>query len=140
MGSSRPSGGSSAGIGGLFVVVQLIPLPTAIWSAFPGRTLFEQSPLLIGDAAIGRPMTRVPSATVSALISLIMPAVSLGLLTQLDECGMRLTPYLAIDLVLGAAFVGALQMIGITFDNPFVNDTRGDVSGMFANRNISRSL
>src|SRR3546814_10933219 len=57
----------------LLVLLQLVPLPPAIWTALPGRDVLLGA--LPGEA-VWRPGSIVPSATINAASSLIVPVVT----------------------------------------------------------------
>lgn len=116
----------------LLVLLQMVPLPPAIWHALPGRELFAESAIVNGD---WRPWTIVPAATANAASSLIVPVVTLLLLASLDERQRHWLPGVLLGLVAASTLVGLLQFSGARFDNPLINETVGQVSGTFANRN-----
>jgi O-antigen ligase len=116
-------------------VAQLVPLPPAVWEALPGRRLFVDAAALAGTAQPWRPWTIVPSATLNALSSLIVPVVVLVFSAGLSADERRRLPSFILLLVVAAMLVGLLQLSGIMFDNPFVDDSPGEMSGIFANRN-----
>lgn len=119
----------------VLLVIQLIPLPPSIWVNLSGRELLAESASLFERPQPWRPISLSPSATVNSLSSLIVPAIVLLLIASLKpEDGRRVLPIL-LCLVIASSLVGFLQFSGTGFDNPFVNDMPGAVSGTFANRN-----
>lgn len=112
-------------------LLQLIPLPPAMWQALPGRDILTTP----GEPVPWRPLTMAPGATRNALASLVVPAAVLVLLAQLDERGRRWLPALLLGVITASMLLGLLQFSGARFNNPFINDGPGDVSGSFANRN-----
>ncbi|MCW6531220.1 O-antigen ligase family protein [Sphingomonas sp. MMSM20] len=137
----RPALGEMKAVSGFLfaavalVLLQLVPLPPMIWMALPGRAVFVEAARLIGQPQPWRPWTIVPGATVNAASSLIVPLVVLiliGASTWEERC--RLPGALLVMIVL-SMLIGLLQFSGGWFDNPFINDTPGQVSGTFANRN-----
>lgn len=115
----------------VIAILQLVPLPPAIWQALPGRNIFAQ----LGESAVWRPTSMVPSATINALGSLVVPAAILVLMSGLSEEEKRWLPTLLMVLVGLSLLLGLLQFSGSGFDNPLINETPGEVSGPFANRN-----
>lgn len=112
-------------------IIQLIPLPPAVWQALPGRDIL----ILQGEAAPWRPITMTPGATRNALASLVVPAAMLLLLAQTSERDRQwLAPGLLV-VIASAVFLGLLQFSGFRFNNPLINDVPGSVSSIFANRN-----
>lgn len=119
----------------VLVLVQLIPLPPAIWQAMPGRSGLANVPNAIGIAGVWRPIAIVPGAAVNAAASLVVPFAILLLVAGLDEREVAWLPAIVLGMVAAAAMLGLLQFSGAGFDNPFVNDSPGQVSGNLANRN-----
>lgn len=112
-------------------LLQLVPLPPAWWQAMPGRDIL----LVPGEPAGWRPWTMTPGATRNALASLVVPAVMLLLLMQADGRTKLQLPGIVLTMIAGAVVLGLLQFSGVGFNNPFLNDTPGEISGIFANRN-----
>lgn len=119
----------------LLAALQLVPLPPSIWQELPGRAMFSDAATLSGQDQPWRPWTIVPSATMNALFSLIVPLTILLLATGIRSTERALLPGVMLTLIAASAFVGLVQFSGIGFTNPLVNDTPGQVSGTFANRN-----
>lgn len=116
-------------------LLQLVPLPVAVWQALPGRSALAGAAVISGEAQPWRPWSMVPAATINAAGSLIVPGVVLVLITGLRERERSWLPGILLGLIAADAIVGLLQFSGAGFDNTLVNDSPGQVSGMFANRN-----
>lgn len=112
---------------------QLVPLPPAIWQGLPGREVMAQAAM--GQAQPWRPLAIVPGAAVNAVSSLIVPFATLWLVAGLTPDERRWLPGLLLAFVAAATFLGLLQVSGVRIDNPFINDTPGEIGGIFANRN-----
>lgn len=119
----------------LLVLIQLVPLPPAVWQSLPGRAMLTDAATLSGQAQPWRPLTIVPAATLNAASSLIVPAITLVLTASLEERERRGVVDVLLWLTAAGALIGILQFSSGGFDNPLVNDSPGAVSGMFANRN-----
>lgn len=119
----------------LLPLVQLVPLPPAVWQALPGRALFVQAADIIHEAQPWRPWAIVPGATVNAVASLIVPAAVLLLVSGSKEDERALVPGLLLALIAASTLLGLLQLSGAHFNNPLINDNVGQVRGTFANRN-----
>lgn len=117
------------------VIAQLVPLPPAIWQSFPGRSLLAQAGNLDGQHQPWRPWSMVPGATFNSAASLVVPIAVLFLLTGLTDKERDRLPGMILAVICFHSLVGLLQVSGAGFNNPLVNDTMGQVSGMFANRN-----
>lgn len=124
-------------VGGALVLmlVQLVPLPPALWQALPGRALLSNAATVSGQAQPWRPWSVVPGGTVNAASSLVVPFAVLLVLSGLRDAERRLLPGMVLALIVLSSLVGLVQFSGITFNNPLVNDTAGEVAGTFANRN-----
>lgn len=115
-------------------VIQLLPLPPAIWTMLPGRAGFPGNEVL-GESLPWRPWTLAPAATFDAAGSLVVPFAVLALIAVMDERQWRRVPALMLIVIAASALLGLLQASGLTFDNPFINESIGYVGGSFANRN-----
>ncbi len=116
-------------------LLQLVPLPPAWWQALPGRSVLAHAATASGQSQPWRPWSIVPGATVNAATSLIVPLAIALLLAGTTKAERAWLPGILLVFVAAATFVGLLQFSGAGFSNPFVNDTPGEVSGTFANRN-----
>ena len=139
--AKRPAG-QAMGAAGWFLlaaivltVLQLVPLPPAVWQNLPGRDLFAEAAVASGQSQPWRPWSIVPGATANALSSLIVPVTILILLRALEPSEHARLPGLVLVLVFAATVIGLLQFSAGGLDNPFVNDSPGEVAGTFANRN-----
>lgn len=112
------------------ILLQLIPLPPTVWLSMPGR-----ESLVIGETGIWRPLAIAPGAAINAAMSLLVPLTVLYLTAGLSERARGWLPGILLGFIAASMMVGLLQFAGVEFDNPFINDTRGEVRGMFANRN-----
>ncbi len=118
----------------LLVAVQCVPLPPTIWQLLPGREVFAAA-VPPGASQPWRPLAIVPSAALNACFSLTVPLAMLLLLSMSSERDRRHLPAAMLAVVTAGALLGLLQMSGSTFDNPLINETVGQASGNFANRN-----
>lgn len=117
------------------LVLQLLPLPPAVWQSLPGRSQFVDAATFAGASQPWRPIAVSPSATLNALGSLVVPFACLMAWRHLSGSQHRAVLVALFLSVLGAAFLGVFQVTGADFDHPLINDVRGEVSGSFANRN-----
>lgn len=116
-------------------LVQLVPLPPALWQALPGRALLSEAAAASGQAQPWRPWSIVPGATFNAASSLVVPIAILALATGLRETERLWLPGLVLALVVLSSLVGLVQFSGVVINNPLVNGSLGEVGGTFANRN-----
>ena len=117
------------------VVVQLIPLPPAMWVALPERAMFLDAATIAGQPQPWRPLTLSPGFTFNALASLLVPAATMLVFYAAGARAKRLSLITLATATLLAGIWGALQFAGASLGNPFLNDVPGMVSGPFANRN-----
>jgi O-antigen ligase len=115
------------------VLVQLIPLPPEVWRALPGRAGFAEA--TFGAAQPWRSWAIVPSGAWNAASSLVVPAAVLVLMAGSADREREALPTVLLALIALSAFMGLVQFSGPGFNNPFLNDSPGQVSGSFANRN-----
>lgn len=123
-------------------VIQLIPLPPALWTALPGRGPIVADLAVAGVPPGWAPISLRPQATVSALLALI-PAAALFLATRtLDQPGRRRLVLLILGVAVASAVVGGLQVIGGS-ESPlrFYAVTNPEPAvGFFSNRNHLAAL
>lgn len=118
----------------VLVAVQLMPLPADIWLRLPGRQMLTDA-VPPGELQPWRQWTMTPGATVNALSALVVPAAVLVLLAAMRPAERMALPAVLLVMITAAMLVGLLQVSGARLSNPFVNDTVGQISGIFANRN-----
>lgn len=87
------------------------------------------------EGATSKVWSLVPGATLNAAISMTVPLAMLALMTSLPEDGKRGTVSALIVLVGISVLWGLIQFSGVVISNGLINDTPGQVSGNFANRN-----
>lgn len=122
-------------------LLQLIPLPPAIWASLPGRTSEVAALSLIGEEGAWRPLTTSPPRTLASLLSLAPPFLLMlgtGALS-VRERG-KVIGAIAVMAVVSSLF-GALQLAaGATdlrlynYTNPYV------VTGFQAYRNAEADI
>lgn len=126
----------------LVALIQLIPLPPAMWTALPGRGPIVDDMAAAGIAPGWAPISLRPQATVSALLSLIPAAALFLALRTLDQPGRRRLVLLILVVAIASAVVGGLQVVGGP-ESPlrFYAVTNPDPAvGFFSNRNHLASL
>jgi O-antigen ligase len=116
-------------------IVQLVPLPPALWQALPGREPFLQAASLIGEPQPWRPISMVPGATVNALASLLPPVAALLLICRLTDNERRLLPGMLLWLIAATMLTGLVQFSGMRLTTIVADNGVDQVSGFIANRN-----
>lgn len=116
-------------------LVQLIPLPPAVWTGLPGR---DQMVLALELARLEpgwSPLSLTPDRTWRSALALTPPAaLFLAVLSQSQLQRERLV-HICIAAAIGGIILGAAQLI--SGDRLYLWDwgTTGQVRGVFANRN-----
>lgn len=123
-------------------LVQLIPLPPALWTALPGREASVETFALLGRELPWMPMSVEPYETWLSALSLI-PPIGIFLSTMLLGYGQRrllIATVLAVGLI--SVFVGLLQVAqGPESPLRFFEVTNdSEAVGFFANRNHFAAL
>jgi hypothetical protein len=123
------------------IVIQLIPLPYALWQHLPGRGGIVRDLAIAGIPPVAMPLSLAPAATEGALWSLI-PGVAVLLGTLAVSSRQR--RWLVIVLIIAAgvsALVGFAQVAappGALRIYEYTHKT--DAVGFFANRNHEAAL
>ncbi|WP_066801111.1 O-antigen ligase family protein [Sphingomonas soli] len=121
----------------VLTLIQLVPLPPAIWTALPGRELIVEIDRAAGLGQVWRPISVAPATTWNSFYAMLVPLAILVLGAQVPtEERSRLVP-LVIALGLLSALIALLQILGPA-DGPlyFYRVTNsGAAVGLFANRN-----
>lgn len=118
-------------------IMQLVPLPPALWNHLPGRGLVMEIDQVAGIGQIWRPLSLTPAATWNAFYATLVPFAVLILGIQLGAEEQRRLLVVAIFLCGFSALLGLIQILG----DPnsalyFYNITNnGSAVGLFANRN-----
>jgi len=136
---------SRIGIGGLLIVIvalivpliQLIPLPPAIWTALPGRQILADAAGFVGADDSWQPISMVPAETTNAVLQFI-PGLILLVGTLLLSERNRVILFLVV--LLGGVLGLLLSMVQIAMPAGSVADIYGRANsflpvGFFANRN-----
>lgn len=119
----------------LLVLSQLLPLPPEVWQALPGREPLIEAGRLAGGGQPWRPLAIVPGAAVNAASSMIIPLTVFVVAIGLPRTERAYLPGLLLLFIAASVLIALLQVSGTGFDNPLVNDTPGQIGGLFANRN-----
>ncbi len=122
-------------------LLQLVPLPPAVWTGLPGRAEPALALELAGVAPGWTPLSLTPDKTWRSVLALLPPvAAFLGALAVSGETRRRLV-LLALGLTLASIAFGAAQLasggVGLY---PWPTTDRGSVVGFFANRNHLATL
>ncbi len=122
----------------LWMFIQLVPLPSGVWSALPGRGPIADMGAQLGLTDIWRPISMVPTRTLNALSSLIVPVTALWLLAVMRP-RRKIIALTLIGLGAANALLGIFQVLsGESQALYFYEITNfGSAVGFFANHNHS---
>lgn len=119
----------------LLLLVQLVPMPHALWAQMPGHQLYasiaEQT-----NSVDWRPWTLSPDRTLNALAALL-PATAIGLLAlALDFRGRLILARIIVAIACCSAVLGMMQFAaGGTALHLFRTTSENSAVGLFSNRN-----
>lgn len=122
-------------------LLQLVPLPPAIWAPLPGRDQLVLALDVAGISAGWLPLTFTPDKTWRSFLALLPPLVMfVGLLAISTETRLRLVHFL-LGATLVSILLGAAQLASAS-DRlyPWATTDPGNVTGLFANRNHLATL
>lgn len=122
-------------------LIQIIPLPPAVWTNLPGRDQPELALQLAGIPAGWLPISLSPERTWRSALALLPPiAVFLGMMAAPSVFRRRVALGL-VAATLAAVLLGSLQFLaGGTRLYPWPTTDAGSVVGLFANRNHMATL
>lgn len=126
---------------GMFVVlVQLIPLPTNIWSALPGREIVSVGLGQLGIPLAPAPISLMPYNSVLTLFAAI-PAIAVLAATERLQPSPRATGYAIVAGMIAAVLVGAIQVAGGPESKAYFYQVHSPGAiGFFANGNHMATL
>ena len=119
------------------VLIHLIPLPPALWTALPGRGLAVEAGRVGGIAQPWRPITLVPWRAVNAFFALLVPTAALVLAVQLSAERRRQVAVVVLALVALSVLLAVAQVASgyAAFLYIYPVNSMGVPIGLFANRN-----
>lgn len=122
-------------------LLQLIPLPPAIWTNLPGRDQLTLALTLAGLAPGWVPLSLTPDKTWQSFLALIPPvAMFLAVLMATIEVKRQMV-YLVLAATVASVILAALQVAsGGTHFYLWPDAYAGGVEGIFANRNHLATL
>lgn len=120
---------------GVLPLLQLVPLPPAMWQALPGQTLRLATLTQAGIADTWQPLTLEPVGTALIAVLAVGFTALVGSLLQLTDAQFRTTMKLALGLVLLGIAIGLLQVVSNGQPHLQVDNMGGTMLGVFANKN-----
>ena len=125
-----------AGIMVALPLLQLIPLPPAVWQALPGRELQREALALVDLDQTWRPISLAPQRTLASLLSLLPPLLMLTMAATLDRSGRMRLIWVVLIVGVASLLLGALQLTGgDASPSHLYGDVRAVLTGFQANRN-----
>ncbi len=124
-------------LGGIAVLplLQLVPLPPAIWQALPGQQLRRATLGMMGIAYTWQPMTLEPVSTALCAILAIGFVTFTGLLLRLGDAEFRKLLVATFALIVLGMGVGLLQVVSDGYPHFFSASQVSTLLGFFANKN-----
>jgi len=121
----------------VLALLQLIPLPPALWTALPGRELARAAGEAAGIGEPWRPLSLVPYRTWNSFWSFMAPLAALFLVLGLRPDQFRKLTYVIGLIALASGVLDLLQAIGAPGNGFYLYRVTNDDSavGLFANRN-----
>ncbi len=121
------------------LILQLLPLPPAIWTLFPGRERIADGFRLAGAAPPWLPLSLMPDGTIAALLSLLPPAAMFLATMAASPIGRRSAVHVLVGATAASILLGILQQVhAIGYLYAFTSF--GGAVGFFANRNHLATL
>ncbi|MGN3975244.1 O-antigen ligase family protein [Tsuneonella sp. SYSU-LHT278] len=124
----------------LIPVLQLTPVPPAIWASLPGRENVVAAISLIGRADEWRPISIAPARTVASLLSLIPPLAMMWFASQLGTRERTGLLWIVAGVGLASAVLATLQVgtgTALIFYQPHIPTPP---PGIMASRNAQGDL
>jgi O-antigen ligase len=126
------------------ILIQMLPLPAAIWTALPGREFVVRGFEILGIAPGAMPISLAPYDSMATLLALLPP---LGMLAAIIGLRAYSTAWLAAALVAGAMAGVLLGILQVSSPSPETSSwylyrvsNFGLATGLFANSNHMANL
>lgn len=126
-----------AGVTVGWCLVQVIPLPPAVWHGLPGRDLVAEIDRLAGIEGQWRPIAISPTGARNAVWSLAAPLAMLVSGVQMEAASLRALAWPVLAISGASAIFGVLQLGADPNGQlyPYAITNNGSLVGLFANRN-----
>ncbi|HEY1928956.1 MAG TPA: O-antigen ligase family protein [Caulobacteraceae bacterium] len=139
-GTLAPRSDWGVGVLGLIVVtplMQLVPLPSGVWSQLAGGAARWNALATVGIAPGWAPLSLYPAATLGCALALVAPAAVFLATSQLTIRGRRTLGILWLATAAAGLVLGLVQLSqpdgGWAY--PYATTNVGSLVGLFANRN-----
>ncbi|MDG5750969.1 O-antigen ligase family protein [Qipengyuania sp. XHP0211] len=121
-------------------LLQLVPLPPAIWTQLPGRDVLVEAQELAAGGLGWAPVSLVPNITLLALSGLVAPVVVFLLAASLHRKGARFALIMLVIAGLANAALGAMQLLAGGGLELHESGSSSYLHGFFANHNSTGLL
>jgi O-antigen ligase len=122
----------------VLLVVQLIPLPPALWTLLPGRGAVVEGYRLLGIPLPWLPLTLAPDNALASLLWLLPAFAAFLAVVMLGAFRGRWLAGVIVGVTLASIALGALQVVGGAYLYRITN--YGVAVGFFANANHNATL
>jgi O-antigen ligase len=119
----------------VLALLQLVPLPSAIWVDLPHRGTVAEFSALAGVDDLPRPLSLDPNRTWNTFFALFVPLAAIGLVGIQAEAHRRMVVPMLVGIALLSAVVGTLQALGGDWLYLYRVTHDGYPVGLFSNRN-----
>ena len=128
----------------LLFVVQLVPLPPALWVKLPGRELVESGFAVLGAERPWQALSLAPYRTAATLLALLPPLAMLAAMLRLEAFRPSWLVLALLAGTLAGVFLGILQVgSSDSVNSPwylYASTNYGKAVGFFANANHMATL
>ena len=125
-------------LGGI-MLLQLVPLPPAVWAALPGHAQPAMQLNKIGMADVWRPLSLVPELTLNSLLALLPPLAVLIGMAGANQKERSAIIYVFAGVGVVSALLGVVQLVsGHGYFYQYADDRLP--IGFFTNRNHQAAL
>jgi O-antigen ligase len=124
------------------MALQLLPLPSGVWTHLPGREVIARNFALIGRDAPWLALSLDPEASLRALLALLPPLAVMAATLVASARGRVLAMGAVVGMALASLAVGVAQILsgGAEATYPYAITNLGSAVGLFANRNHLATL
>ena len=129
-----------AGLFGAVFVLQLIPLPAALWSVLPGRRHVVEGLTALGLPLPWMPLSLAPEKTVQSGLSLLAPFAMIVMIGAFRRPVARAAVLAVLVLMVVSVLLGVAQVAGNGHLYFYAYTNGGSAVGFFANSNHFATL
>lgn len=120
---------------GILIVVQVVPLPPALWKAFPGREPIAAGLTALGEPLPWMPLSLAPAKTVHFGLALLVPAAMIVMICTFRRPVARVAIIVLVVVTTLSVLLGVAQVAGNGQFYLYRYSNFGSAVGFFANSN-----